>query len=304
MEGSLLEWIGYTLPHTSILSMEIVDCPSMNIILDCCYSFLQTLIIIGSCDSLRTFPLSFFKKLDYMVFRGCRNLELITQDYKLDYSLVYMSITECPNFVSFPEGGFSSPSLKNFDICRLQNLKSLPECMHTLFPSLTSLTIDDCPQLEVFSNGGLPPSLKSMVLYGCSNLLLSSLKWALGINTSLKRLHIGNVDVESFPDQGLLPRSLTSLRIDDCVNLKKLDHKGLCHLSSLEDLILSGCPSLQCLLVEGLPKTISALQVTDCLLLKQRCMKPNGEDWGKISHIQCVDLKDDFSFEPHFLKYL
>ena len=180
-----------------------------------------------------------------------------------------MTITECPNFVSFPKGGFSAPSLTNFDICKLENLKSLPECMHTLFPSLTCLTIDSCPQLEVFSNGGLPPSLKFMVLCGCSNLLLSSLKWALGINTSLKSLRIGNVDVESFPDQGLLPRSLTSLRINDCVNLKKLDYKGLCHLSSLEDLILNGCPSLQCLPVEGLPKTISALQVTDCLLLKQ-----------------------------------
>ena len=50
MERSLLEYIGYTLPHTSIVSLEIVDCPSMNIILDCCYSFLRYLVIISSCD--------------------------------------------------------------------------------------------------------------------------------------------------------------------------------------------------------------------------------------------------------------
>jgi hypothetical protein len=52
---------------------------------------------------------------------------------------------------------------------------------------------------------------------------------------------------------------------------------------------LSHCPSLKCLPVEGLPKSISTLQISgDCSLLKQRCKKPNGEDWEKISHIQKI----------------
>jgi Leucine-rich repeat (LRR) protein len=175
----------------------------------------------------------------------------------------------------------------------LENLKSLPEFMHTLFPSLTDLTITNCPQLESFSNEGLPPSLKRMRLIGCSKFLIASLKWALGINTYLKSLYIENVDVESFPDQGLLPLSLTSLYIYGFPNLKKLNYKGICHLSSLEEVHLADCPSLQCLPVEGLPKSISTLEIRHCRSLKQRCKKPEGEDWGKISHIQSVMIDGD-----------
>lgn len=101
------------------------------------------------------------------------------------------------------------------------------------------------------------------------------------------------MDVESFPDPRLPSLSLTSLYIDGCVNLKKLDYKGLCHLPSLQELNLIGCPSLQCLPVEGLPKSISTLIINNCSpSLKQRCMEPKGEDWVKISHIQRVIIDD------------
>jgi hypothetical protein len=115
---------------------------------------------------------------------------------------------------------------------------------------------------------------------------MASLESALRINTSLEVLDIRNVDMESFPDQGLLPLSLTSLRICDCPNLKKLDYKGLCHLSCLVDLHLYNCRSLESLPAEGLPKSISTLGISGCILLEQRCKEPNGEDWVKISHIQ------------------
>jgi hypothetical protein len=184
-----------------------------------------------------------------------------------------LSITYCPNLKEcFPE-----------------NINALPESMNTLFPSLSQLRIISCPQLDSFSDGILPSSLKHLILDGCSELLIASLKWAFGINTSLEHLCIGEVDVESFPDRGLLPLSLTCLSIRNCPNLKKLDYKGLCHISSLVELNLYDCPSLKCLPVEGLPKSISTLHISgDCSSLKQRCKKPNGEDWEKISHIQKI----------------
>jgi hypothetical protein len=195
----------------------------------------------------------------------------------------------CPKFASFPKGGFSAPNLNYISILELENLNALPESMNTLFPSLSQLRIRSCPQLDSFSDGFFPSSLKHLILDGCSELLIASLKWAFGINTSLELLFIGEVDVESFPDRGLLPLSLTCLSIRNCPNLKKLDYMGLCHISSLLELHLSDCPSLKCLPVEGLPKSISTLRISgDCSSLKQRCKKPNGEDWEKISHIQKI----------------
>lgn len=178
MEGSLLEWVGQTLSNTSLESLEIQDCPTMKIPIDCCYNFLLSLDITSSCDSLRIFPLDFFPKLQSLHLRKCSNLEIISQEHERDLSLTCLTISQCPKFVSFPKAGFSAPSLESLYICNLENLKSLPESMHTLFPSLTYLDIYDCPQLESFGDEGLPSSLKYMDLRNCSKLFIASLKCA------------------------------------------------------------------------------------------------------------------------------
>ncbi|KAK2354105.1 putative disease resistance RPP13 protein [Trifolium repens] len=284
IEGSLLEC-------DSLESLVIVDFPIMNVPLHCCYKFLISLSLINTCDSLRIFPLNFFPKLKSLRLQKCSNLETISHDN--DHSrLEYLEIVQCPKVVSFLMGRFSVPNLQWITINKLENLKSLPESMHTLFPSLTSLIIKYCPQLELFSDGGLPSSLEYLCVIGCSKFLIASLKWAWGIHTSLEELHIEKVDVESFPDQGLHPLSVNTLNIINCPNLKNLDYKGLYHLSCLEVLSISGCPSLQCLPMEGLPKSISTLEISDCPLLTERCKKPDGEDWGKISHIESVEIDE------------
>lgn len=175
---------------------------------------------------------------------------------------------------------------KDISIRVLENLKLLPKRMHILLPSIFHLSIEDCPQVKMFSDGGFPSNLNNVQL--SSFKLITSPKGTLGANTSLKRLYIRKVDVESFPDEGFLLLSLTFLEIRDCPDLKKLDYKGLCHLSSLERLLLEDCPSLQCLPEEGLPISISYLEIWNCLLLKQSCQKPEGIDRGKIAHIEKV----------------
>ncbi|WJX87276.1 hypothetical protein P8452_69484 [Trifolium repens] len=209
IEGPLLEWIDHTLSHISLESLVIADCPTMNISLGYCYNFLRNLKIVGGCDSLRTFPLDLFPKLQTLTLRSCSNLEMISHDSKLDCSLTFMTILMCPKFASFPKGGFSAPNLNHIGISKLKNLKALPESMHILFPSLSYLSIGSCPQLNSISDRIFPSSLESLTLDRCSELFIASLKWAFGINTSLGTLFIGELDVESFPDQGLLPLSLT-----------------------------------------------------------------------------------------------
>jgi len=159
-----------------------------------------------------------------------------------------------------------------------------------MLPSLTELHIEDCPRFESFPEGGLPSNLNDMRLMRLKNCsrLLGSLKGALGDTCSLKSLWIGKVDAECFPDEGLLPLSLTSLYIFGTSNLEKLDYKGLYQLSSLQVLVICDCPNLQSLPEEGLPKSISFLHLNNCPLLKQRCQKEGGEDWEKITHIQTL----------------
>jgi len=161
--------------------------------------------------------------------------------------------------------------------------------MHMLLPSLKSLSIVNCPRLESFPEGGLPSNLMHLTILKCSRLV-GSLKGALGDNSSLQSLCIEDVDAV-FPDEGLLPFSLTSLTIGGCPNLKKLDYKALYHLSSLKMLTLDDCPNLQRLPEEGLPKSISHLQIVKCPSLRERCKKEGGEDWEKIAHIQRVETR-------------
>ncbi|KAK8469873.1 hypothetical protein PHAVU_004G008740 [Phaseolus vulgaris] len=218
----------------------------------------------GGTDSLTIFPLHFFPKLRSLQLIHCHHIERISQEYAHNH-LMDLRIEDCRRFKSF----------------------LFPKPMQILFPSLTGLHIMKCPEVELFPDGGLPLNIKRMSL-SCLKLI-ASLRQNLDPNTCLQTLVIENLEVECFPDEVLLPRSLTSLEVYSCSNLKKMHYKGLCHLSSLT---LSDCPSLECLPAEGLPKSISSLKILICPLLEKRCRNPDGEDWGKIAHIQKLELDD------------
>ena len=223
------------------------------------YNFLEQIEIDCSCHSVIIFPLDFFPKLRALELRRCQKLRRISQEYAHN-RLNKLTINDCPQFESLPN-------------------------IQILLPFLTELQIINCPRVEMFPNGGFPPNIKDLSL--SSLKLITSLRETLDSNTCLQSLVIENMDVEYFPDEVLLPRSLTFLEIRKCQNLKKMEYKGLCLLSSL---LLSNCPNLQCLPEEGLLKSISSLQIWKCPLLKERCKNPEGEDLGKIAHIQKLEI--------------
>ncbi|KAL2327100.1 hypothetical protein Fmac_020527 [Flemingia macrophylla] len=332
MEASLLDNIQIFISKSSLEYVGILNCPDMKIFKSHCYRFLETLEIRDGCSFLRTFPLDDFPKLSKLYLK-CRNLQNISQkqphshlkDFEIcdDYSSEFVNfenpfepvvtlfpgeelhlpwkerseeLVNIQGFQSFPSEGLSAPSLKRLRIQRLTNLKLLPSCMHMLLQSLDELHIEDCPNVELLPNGVLPSNLKRMNLLNCSKLI-ASLKWALRDNTSLEVLSIQKVDMKFFPRDVFLPLSLTCLHIYDCPNLEQLDYKGLHHLSSLKELILNDCPWLECLPKDGLPKSISTLQILgNCQRLKQRCQK-EGADWGKIQHIE--NLYVDMQLHMH-----
>ncbi|KAM5585041.1 hypothetical protein ABKV19_004433 [Rosa sericea] len=198
-----------------------------------------------------------------------------------------LKISSCPNFVCFPDGGLDAPNLETIMVHKCPKLRSLPQHMHNLLPSLGCLLLSDCPELESFPEGGLPSKLERLNITRCKKLIRNRMEWGLPTLTSLKHLTVSfkgcEKVVDSFPDEGLLPTTLGSLEIS---SISKLDGKGFRQLTSLNHLVIGNCPELRCLPDEGLPTSLSYLWIYDCPLLEQRCQRETGEDWPKIAHIE------------------
>ena len=251
-------------------------------------SYLSSSIIIDvgifDCSSLKFCQLDLLPPLSTFTIQYCQNLEsLCIQKGRHDRSTSYRSaprtletkdsqralrhlkIAECPNLVSFLEGGLAVPDLRRLELEGCINLKSLPGNMHSLLPSLEELELISLPQLDFFPEGGLPSKLNSLCIQDCIKLKVCGLQSL----TSLSHfLFVGKDDVESFPEETLLPSTLVTLKIQDLRNLKSLDYKGLKHLTSLSKLEIWRCPQLESMPEEGLPSSLEYLQLWNLANLK------------------------------------
>lgn len=117
------------------------------------YQFLTSMYLHDSFDSLKFLPLDLFPNLKSLDIRGCKNLQALTvSDSDVPppnlSSLRSLSIKHCPKFASFTKGGIAAPKLTLLTINFCEKLKSLPEQMHVLMPSLKEVQIRHCPQME------------------------------------------------------------------------------------------------------------------------------------------------------------
>ena len=199
---------------------------------------------------------------------------------------------------------------------RISNCSKLRLLVHT-HSSLQKLTLEHCPEL-LFPGEGLPSDLKELQIWACKQLT-PQVDWDLQKLTSLTKFTVmgGCEDVELFPNECLLPSSLTSLSILSLPNLKSLHGKGLqqlsslvklhitrCselqsltgyvlqHLVSLKELQIHLCWRLQSLTKERLPESVSCLIVDHCPLLEQQCEFEKGPEWCYISHIPKIMIND------------
>ena len=104
-------------------------------------------------------------------------------------------------------------------------------------------------------------------------------EWDLHKFSCLENFSIKNWEGDSFPDDGLLPTTLTNLEIWNASKLETLNGKAFQQLASLTELRITGCENLRCLPEEGLPTSLSSLEIYGCPLLEQRC-EEGGEDWS------------------------
>lgn len=119
---------------------------------------LTSLYLHDSCDSLVLLPLDHFPNLKSLDIWGCKNLEALSvsaSDANVANatppsfnSLRSLCIRHCPNFRTFPKGGFAAPKLTLLTINYCEKLNSLPQRMHDLMPSLKELQLRGCPQIE------------------------------------------------------------------------------------------------------------------------------------------------------------
>jgi Leucine-rich repeat (LRR) protein len=274
------------LPST-LKTLEIRFCEKFELLTHLEWSCLEKLDL-WYCDYLKSFPLDLFPKLFEIQFLHCNNLEALTvpEHYEHDLVTVRIVISSCRNFVSFPKGGLRAPSLTLLSIGACGSLRSLPNKMHELLPSLQDLSVFCCPEVESLPEGGLPSNLKSIDISLCDKLVASRMGWDLQNLPFLTRLAIDSLPgVESFPESQLLPTNLTSLSIFDFPNLKSLD-KGLQLLSALEKLKIYRCPKLKYMPEQGLPPSLSILTIEDCPLLKKEWQGKKGKEWCKIARIE------------------
>ncbi|KAB2594837.1 disease resistance RPP13-like protein 1 [Pyrus ussuriensis x Pyrus communis] len=297
--ASLLSFPRNGLP-TSLTYLKIENCRRLEFLsheMMAKLASLRDLELWDSCYSLRSFPLGFFPKLSTLDIWGSKNLESLSigegaDDENLTH-LNYLSITKCPNLVSFPHGGLPTPKLAFLAVSGNENLKLLPDRIHTL-TGLRDLWIGQLPNVESFAEGGLPPNLQSFQIYDCEKLKPSVENWGLQRIVSLRTVLIWRSEVvlETLLKEQLLPITLHILEIWDMKNLKSLEGKGLQHLTSLQELKIFNCVSLKFLPKDGLPASLSFLSITDCPSLEKRCQKKTGQEWSKLAHIPCIEIGD------------
>ncbi|PON34425.1 LRR domain containing protein [Parasponia andersonii] len=113
-----------------------------------------------------------------------------------------------------------------------------------------------------------------------NSLHASRMNWNLQLLSNLSSLIIEKYqheDVESFPEEGLLPTTITVLEISELACLKTLDKKGFGELTCLKRLCIIGCAYLETLPKEGLPNSLQHLGILECPLLEAKSQREKGE---------------------------
>ncbi|CAN6692945.1 unnamed protein product [Malus baccata var. baccata] len=163
------------------------------------------------------------------------------------------------------------------------------------FPNLCELSLENCPKLTWkiprYLCGVLKTCGQCQKIRKSRSHLFKSKFPSLDV---LEKMECPEFCPEfvGFPHgRGLQVPNLKEIKIYECNKFRSLPEEMQISLPSLESLFIGDCrlncvPSVSGSLPdEGLPTSLSRLEIFMCDLLTQRCERDTGEDWAKISHI-------------------
>ncbi|XP_052113637.1 putative disease resistance protein At3g14460 [Arachis duranensis] len=160
------------------------------------------------------------------------------------------------------------PCLRYLDIKYCPSFVSLSTLVLAA-PHLESLTISNCPEIDSFPEGGLPPSLTTLWIKNCQKLARYITSNGLQCQGLACLILYSWDDVKSFPREGCLPASHWSLYLGEFLTLETLDCGGLQHLTSLKELTIEYCLKLENITQEKLPSSITELHIKDSPLRRK-----------------------------------
>ncbi|MBA0754066.1 hypothetical protein Gogos_020578, partial [Gossypium gossypioides] len=298
LNDSILEQM---LQHcTHLDKLTILNCSDIRSLPEGSVSTTLEKLRINQCkafDHSKTFLYTSLESLEIRDTKcGCEELKFISAALEGSHHqhltcLDSLEIWFCQNLISFQiEDGLVVTNLTQLVLRNYKSLKSLPEQMHSVFPSLKYLEIGDCSEIERVPKEGLPSKLKVIAISRSDKLIESLIRkreWSLHTIPSLTAFGIDGSEVES-----------------------SLEYKGFQHLTSLCDLNIYSCPKLQSMPPNMLPHSLSCLSIcgcpllekrckkekgkdlsiSNCPLLEERCEKEKGKDWANISHIPVIKI--------------
>jgi Leucine-rich repeat (LRR) protein len=187
-------------------------------------------------------------------------------DQQIFPKLTELGLIGCPKLKKLPPLPSTLTSLRIYE----SGLESLPELQNEVCPSsLTSLYINDCPNLKSLRVGFLVhklTTLKILTIAHCEELV-SLPEECFRPLLSLRSLHIYDCPYLvpwTALEGGLLPTSIEDICLNSCSLLARVLLNGLRHLPRLRHLKIADCPDISNFPVEGLPHTLQFLEILGC----------------------------------------
>ncbi|XXG50864.1 hypothetical protein AAC387_Pa02g4770 [Persea americana] len=264
-----------------------------------------SLLSISNCHKLKALPNCLPNSLRKVVIDNCDRV-IWVPDKPLPLLEDLSLVGDLSGILSMPLPFL--PALKTLEIKETSN--SLSDYGWEVLESLHTISIYDCPRLELPDDLGKLKALQTLNIYKCSQLTflpfelgqLESLHtiWINECNGLMSLLHgpgqfkaLRNLEISyctelwSLSDELVRPEALETIDIYYCSELTSL-FGGFEQLTSLRSLKICYCPELR-----HLPKlqhliSLEELKIMECPLVTELLEK--GEDCYNMSHIPCIEI--------------